>query len=212
MDNFLITRPDYDPVTNYLFHWATEVIESAKDAVDLYKERANKKEVTSVINKIQPKLVFFNGHGSPSTISGQKGEVLIKKGENEDILKDKIIYSLSCSSAMELGRSCVKKGTRAFIGYDGDFALVNDRNSETRPLNDTTAQLFLKPSNLLIKSLLKGNTTQEAYEKSQNAFSESINKLKVSDLPVGKESIFSWLVWDKEIQVLLGDSKARFAE
>lgn len=50
---FLITRPKHDPITHYLFYWSTKVIKLAKEkgiqVLDLQRERANKKELTSII-------------------------------------------------------------------------------------------------------------------------------------------------------------------
>ena len=64
----LITRPKYDDTTHYLFNWAKKVIELAHkkgiEVLDLKKERANKKELTSIISKKHPYLIFFNGHGN----------------------------------------------------------------------------------------------------------------------------------------------------
>ena len=63
----------------------------------------------------------FKGHGSPDCVTGGNREVLVKVGENENILDSTIVHSLSCSSASILGPKSVKAGAKAFIGYNQDF-------------------------------------------------------------------------------------------
>lgn len=99
--SLLITRPFYDETTNYLFHWGKRIIGEAKrknlNVFDLDGKRANKREVTSVLSKRHPSLVIFNGHGNADRISGDAGEILLRTGENEELLEFKIIYAVSCN-------------------------------------------------------------------------------------------------------------------
>ena len=76
------------------------------------------------------------------------------------IHKDRIIYSLCCSSASEPGKA-VGDDSTTFIGYVDDFALGMDTNSQATVYRDERAKLFPEPSNLLVKSLLKGNSAKE---------------------------------------------------
>lgn len=109
MNKCLITRPNHDKVTNYLFHWSKEIMTNSYDReiyfLDLKGEDANKVKVESYIKKQNPRTIFFNGHGSDKEICGFKDEILIEINKNEELLKDKIVYSLSCSSAKELGKN-----------------------------------------------------------------------------------------------------------
>jgi len=177
--------------------------------LDLQKKRANKKELVSIIKKKQPLLCFFNGHGGPDFITGHSNEILIKFGENEKILKSKIVYALSCQSAKRLGLESIKKGTIAYIGYKEDFVFVFDQEKVFNPVKDATAKLFLEPSNQLIISLIKGHTADFAYKKSQNLFRENIQKLLTSESSVDS-SYISYLWWDMRHQVCLGDKNAVF--
>ena len=91
--NLLITRPNFDVTTRYLFVWAKKIIELAEKKCgkifDLKKQRANRKEFESVMRKHEPGLAFLNGHGDERTVAGQDNEALIRAGENEEILKAK---------------------------------------------------------------------------------------------------------------------------
>lgn len=210
--SLLITRPFYDPATNYLFHWSKPIIEEAKkknmQVYNLERKRANRKEVTSILSKRQPSLVVFNGHGDSDRISGQAGEILVKTGENEELLKFKIIYAVSCKSAAELGPSSIQAGALSYTGYNDDFIFFYEVDRITRPLEDKTVRLFLEPSNRVAISLIKGHTAKSAHERSKAAFRQNIEKLLIS------ESVDSYLVrylyWDMIHQVCLGDGDASF--
>ncbi len=59
----LITRPKHDSTVRYLFYWAKDALELAKKkgmkVWDLDGQRANRKEVESILKKRKPSLVFF---------------------------------------------------------------------------------------------------------------------------------------------------------
>jgi len=189
------------------------VIELAKrkgiQVLDLQKERANRKELTSIIKKKQPFFIFLNGHGGANFVAGDEDEVLIKAGDNEGLLKSKLVYALSCQSAKGLGPKSVKKGAISYIGYDDDFVFVFDQAKIYRPLEDLTAKLFFDPSNQIVISLLKGHETGDAYKRSQGVFMKNIQSLLTSESSV--DSVYlRYLLWDMQHQVCLGDKEAVF--
>lgn len=211
---FLVTRPKYDDTTHYLFNWSKAVIDLARkkglQVLDLERSRANKKEFTSIVAKKQPFFIFFNGHGRSDCIYGQDNEVLVKIGENEEILKSKIVYALSCKSAKGLGLESIKAGTVTYLGYDEDFIFVYDLEKVSRPLEDKTAVLFLEPSNQLVNSLLKGHTAKESHKCSKYSFAKNIQKLLTSESPP-YNYLIPYLLWDMRHQVCLGDENAKLS-
>lgn len=209
----LITRPNHDKVTEYLFAWSNKILESKElnkiSFLDLKGENANKKKVESYLSKQYPEIVLFNGHGSPIKICGFNDEILVETNINDSLLKDKIIYSLSCSSASVLGQNAVKKGAKSFIGYKRSFILCTDKNRETTPLKDNIASSFLDPSNRLSISILKGNSAEEASRKSKEEFKKEISKYASTKAMPGADRIASALLWDMGNQVVLGDKEAK---
>ena len=209
----LITRPNHDKVTSYLFQWSKEIINFKYPAeiqfLDLPAKKANESKVESYLKKQCPKIVLFNGHGDDNTICWFKDEPLIETGKNDELLKGKIIYSLSCSSARKLGESSINKGADAFVGYRNSFMLFTDADSEAAPLKDSIAASFLKPSNKLSISLLKGNTAQEASNKSKEEFRKEIKKFLSSKAIDGSGRIASALFWDMSSQAVIGNQEAR---
>lgn len=192
MTKTLFVRPSHDDVTSYLFFYSKELLHDSESRgfITLNKEKkdANAKTVTAVIEKNNPEFIMFNGHGSPTAICGDNDEVLVEWGKNNTLLKNKVTYSLSCCSAAELGRKTADDAT-TFIGYVEDFALGMDIHCQASIQKDQRAKLFLEPSNLLVKSLLKGNLAKEAVQKSKELMKKNISLLRTDPFPDAKDYV-----------------------
>lgn len=216
MKKFLITRPEYDDTTHYLSNWSRKIIEAANSKgiklFDLHRDKANRAEVTSMIEKQSPGLIVFNGHGDDNCVTGHKQEVLVEAGKNESLLKDKITYAVSCRSAKLLGPKSVAASAKAYIGYDDDFVFIYSPDKITKPLLDESAKMFLEPSNELIISLIKGNSAEESHKRSQEFFKDRMKKLLSSEATPEETSMARYLWWDMVHQVCLGNQKAVFSD
>ena len=210
---FLITRPDHDLATNYLFFWSQLVIQEAKRkqirVLDLKKKKANKKNFISYLLKHQPELIFFNGHGSAERITGYDNETLIQVGEEIKLLSEKIIYARSCEAGQKLGPALAKKGANSFIGYQRNFFLCYSQKSISQPLNDKIAKIFLEPSNLVPISLLKGSTAKQSYQKSQKAMLRNFRYLLSSKASLIQRDAAPYLWINRKYQVILGKTSAK---
>lgn len=209
----LVTRPKHDLATNYLFYWTIHVIKQAMSKnfkiLDLKEKKANKRNFESYIRKHQPDLVFFNGHGSESAIAGYDNEILIEVGSNESLLSKKIIYARSCEAAKSLGSKCVQKGAIAFIGYRKKYFLGYSQAKISQPLKDEVARLFLEPSNLIPISLLKGNTAEDSYKKSQKAMRNNLFFMLSSKASQIQKDAAPYLWANINYQTVLGNKQAR---
>jgi len=174
----LFSRPNHDVTLGYLFHYSKDLIkisrEKGHDTINKEGKSANKSTILSIIKKKKPKLIMLNGHGSPKIVCGQNNEILVNSEDNPEILSQTITYSLSCSSALELGKIAVEKGAICFIGYEWDFAIGKDPESEATPARDKIAKLFLDPSNILFSSLIKGNNVENSIGKAKKKMWENI--------------------------------------
>lgn len=175
--------------------------------VDLAKRRANAKEFSSVIKKTRPSLVVLNGHGSSSVVGGYDNEPLIIAGKNDILLSKTIVYARSCRSGDKLGPTSIKSGCAAYIGYNDDFVFVTETDKITRPLEDRTASFFLKPSNYVVISLLKGHSTEEADLRSKDLLRRNIQKLVTSAASKEEGDLVPYLLWNYTHQVCLGNHK-----
>lgn len=211
---FLITCPTHDTITHYLSNWSREIINFAKNknrkVIVLNGSRVNRSNVEKILSKIPIKLIMFNGHGDHNLIAGHKDRVIIKSPGNEKHLKSKIIYSRSCKSAKRLGMDSVISGATAFIGYDDDFVFLANPQKTSKPLQDKIASKFLKPANTIILSLLKGNTVDDSYKRSQDHFKREIRDLLTSETSDEDMHSLPYLVWDMNHQIYHGDGNATY--
>jgi len=177
MSCILFSRPCHDITLSYLHHYSKELIKYSEDkgykTINREKEQANKKEIIKIISKQKPEFIMFNGHGNPDLIAGHKNEIIISK-DNSKVLSNAIVYSLTCSSGQKLGKLVVTNGTICFIGYDEDFNLGKDSDSEASPRRDNIAKLFLEPSNILVRSLIDGSSVKIAIKKAKEQMRKNI--------------------------------------
>lgn len=210
MVTLLITRPLYELTTHYLFYWNEKIIDLAKrkgyKVLDLHTKRANKKTFTSYVKNRRPKFILLNGHGSSDLVTGQDNEVIIKVGDNEELLIDKIVYALSCKTGQILGPKSVQAGAVSYIGYKEDFNFWGNSTYSARLLSDPRAKLFFNPSNQIGISLLKGHTVEYACKKAKSAFLKSIQKLVVTNS--SDQFVIPDLLWNMTYLDYFGSASA----
>lgn len=205
----LITRPNHDLATKYLFAWSEEVIKVAQEKVipfyDLRGAKAHKDEFESYYKNHKPSFVFLNGHGNTREIAGHDNRSLV---DSESNLKGAIIYARSCDAGRWLGHELVKKGTRSFIGYQRKFTFLYSLDKISRPKEDDIAQIFLGPSNLVASTLLKGHSAGAADGRAKDAMYKNFRKLLASTA-THEERYAAKLLWSNlKNQVLLGSAAA----
>lgn len=209
----LITRPNHDYATNYLFAWSKFILDAANKAktsvVDLIGKRVTRKNFENYVKKLKPNFIMINGHGNNNFVCGQKNEILVKKGDNDNILNNTVVYARSCSSASGLGKACVKNVNTTYIGYDADFFFMFDEDKLFHPLEDNSAKMFLEPSNYVAISLLKGHTAKEANQRSKDEMRKNILKLLANTATDGDQSMLPLMISNYNHQVCLGDGNAR---
>jgi hypothetical protein len=139
---------------------------------------ANKSQITSNIESKNPTYLFFNGHGSSKVIAGQDNKSLITMGENDKLLKGKILHILACDCGKDLGKNC---GAKSFIGYKGKWWLCMDQFSLSRPMKDRLAAPIIKSALEAPDQLLKGKTAKEAFDASQKTYQDWIDEFTHSE-------------------------------
>jgi hypothetical protein len=212
LPTILITKPRFDEATHYLSSWSKPVIDIAeKKGFQIHKleeKKCTKKEFEKRIRKHAPKLVLFNGHGSYTTVTGQNFETLVEIEKNEHLLKNRIVHAFACSSANLLGPSSINKGAIAYIGFKEDFVFLQDDTYSANPMKDKIAKHFLESTNLAPISIIKGNTIEEAFQRSQEAFEKSIQFFE-THYDTKNSHILFWLRYDKMIHTYCGDGNSK---
>src|SRR3989344_3004734 len=209
----IITLPRWDNVTEYLSQFSEQILKEAEDKGIKFKtldgKDANKSNFEKVINKLDYNLIIFNGHGSTESIKGHKDEVIIEVGDNEGLLKGRIVYARACEAAAELGKFCVKNDEKGcFIGYNYPFIFWADKTWDSVPQKDETARLFLEPSNMVPISLIRGHNAKESNRKSKLHILKNIKK-EIKKNNKDTPMIVEGLLNNYYGQVLLGNGDAR---
>lgn len=110
MHSTLLTRSEYDDTNFYLSEWCKPIIAIANKLgikiFDLRNERLTKNNFISYLKENEPKILLLNGHGTELSVHGHKNEVILDV--QNILLKSKIVYARSCSSAKVLGFQAVK--------------------------------------------------------------------------------------------------------
>ena len=117
----------------------------------------------------------------------------------------KLVYARTCWAALSLGRECTKKGNGCFIGYNIPFKFWRDDRWTGNPSKDNTARLFLEPSNILVKSLIKSNTAEEAAGKFDEATKKNILSLLKNKREPGAMTLVMTLWENMQGQAVLGN-------
>ncbi len=192
----LITRPDHDDITHYLFRWSEEIISAAEargiKVLDLAQKKATREQFESMIEKNSPKFIVLSGHGDYNTVTGHNREPILIAGENEKFAKSKIVYAVSCSSAKTLGLKSIEAGAESYTGYDDVFFLIYEPDKISRPLEDGTAKLFLEHSNLFAVSIIKGNSAKESFNRSKNILKLNAARLMASQNSGSSMARYLW--------------------
>ncbi len=212
MAKILITRPNHDEATNYLYFWTSSVIkEITKKGVvvyDLSSKKATQKNFLSYLRN-DPDFVFFNGHGSKEVITGQDNEILVDTTSTSLLSKTKIVYARACQAGKVLGQCLVNTGTKAFIGYTNNFVFLRIKRFITHPLDDFLARLFLEPSNLIATTIVKGHSANEANNRSLNAMKKNLQFTLSSVASVEEQAAASYLWSNINCQVIYGDVETK---
>ncbi|MBP9864066.1 hypothetical protein KBC54_01275 [Patescibacteria group bacterium] len=209
----IITRPEHDPTTRYISAWSEAVIEAAKSAnyqcVDLYREKANRKDFEGRVEKLDPELVVLQGHGNEECVTGHDDEPLVTLGDNDELLAGRVTYAVSCDAAKELGQKVAQNAGSTFIGYDDKFVFVQQHEKWHRPLEDDRAKPFMEMSNQVPLGLLKGRSAGEAYQRSQEVGKTHLRRLMASSS--NPDALFDarHLWWNLKHQVCLGDESRK---
>ncbi len=210
--SLLVTRPNHDSATNYLYHWSLIVMGEAKrKQIPVYDVKGNKVTRTTFISYLRlkrPGFLFLNGHGDAVSVAGQNNDVLLDETVDDGLVVGSIMYARSCDSARLLGKKLVQRGVAAFIGYARKFLVGTTRSKITKPLEDGLAKLFLEPSNLIPTTILKGHTAGEAHERAKQEMIKNFRKMMSSASTFEERYAARWLWSDIRSQVIIGDHNA----
>ena len=212
---FLITRPWYEVPITYLHEFSKSAIKEAKGRKDLHVihlegSDATRSRFEKEAKKMDEGLMFLNGHGTKESVWGHEDEPLLDMS-NASIVRKKIIYALACDSLQQLGKYAVSVGAQAYVGYRSSFMIVTDHSRDTSPGKDKNALPFRKACEILMRSLLEGETVKKAIEKTKNEYRHSIKFYGSSEDSQGMTPLIRFaLAWNLEYLDMEGNPEAAF--
>jgi hypothetical protein len=184
---------------------------------ELNEERATRDELKNFLDYQDPRFFFHFSHGGPDTLTGQDMSVLICSNSfteggtqfapNDILLRDRVVYTLSCLSASELGPKAVEHGCIAYIGYKDPLWAVTIKGA------DKDYALFEVWTGGA-KALIDGKTVEETYCWLKRKYKFWINYWEMID---GTGAQYAWvaptmlMVLEKNIKALSvhGDLNAK---
>ncbi len=174
----LIGRCSYDELVKYPYYWMESVIHEAQElgytVLDLKDDKFNRETLLKTIEEQNPFMVILCGHGNTSYILGHNDEKVMRLCKDDHLLKDKIVYAISCYTAEGLSKSARTKGCKSYIGWDTPLDVPTKK--DTLPEKDDYAQPCMEAMTLLPISILKGDDINIAYNKCYDKFNEWIGK------------------------------------
>jgi len=213
----LITRPNHDIATSYLYNFSKNIVKIIKQTKDIHitnlqSKEANRKKFEKALLKEKPGLIFLNGHGNEKTVCGYKDEVILDN-KNITCTKGKIVYALACDSLKDLGEEAIKQGTKSYIGYKANFMIVRDPTRINNPSKDKNALPFKKACSCLINALIFGKKVKDAIDLTKKEYIKSIQSYGTSeDDPYGDTPLIRFaLAWNLEFLDAYGNQNAIFS-
>ncbi|MBI2137400.1 hypothetical protein HYU12_02680 [Candidatus Woesearchaeota archaeon] len=207
----LAVRTNHDRVTSCLYHWTSPLIKLAEakslKVISLEGDKVTKDNIRGRISTRKPSFFFFNGHGSASAMFGNKWEEVITL-KDADAFKEMVVFARACDCLQELGKEAVRKGCKAFVGYEKKFWIASLNEMASRPLNDPLTKPIMANSNLVAEELIKGRTVKEAIDKAHEHAAKLILDLVFSDDPY-KSPALAAIVNNDSVLNYEGEESAR---
>lgn len=209
---------------DYAYWTGSEVVNYALEEKmgvnELTEEGAVRSELKNFLDYQNPIFFFHFSHGGTDTLTGQGMTTLIccndfVEGDNtyaanHNLLSNRVVYTLSCSSANELGPKAVEDGCIAYIGYRDPLWATALKSPET---DYALFEVWAGGA----KALIDGKTTEEAFYFLKRKYKFWINYW---EMIVGTGSEDEWMaapmlmVLEKNLKglTLLGNSNAKIRE
>jgi len=175
--------------------------------IELQKRDAEKQPVWDVLASMEPMFVNGFGHGNAKVYTGDSETTIFKTSEC-DILASRVVYLLSCLTAIELGPEIINIGGIAYGGYNISWTwMTSDITAD--PYNCRYAESFYRSTNEFPIALIQGETVNIAQERCMAEYNRWIEiwETERADDPYSANAL-KWLIHDRDGLTVLGDLNA----
>jgi len=218
-DNATDQRFSY--LMDYAYWIGSEAVDYAHNSDmsvhELLEDRAIRMHLKDFLDYHDPVFFFHFSHGGTDTLTGQDMSVLICNNAfsdgglslqpNHQLLRDRVVYTLSCLSASELGPKAIEDGCISYIGYKDPLWLANIEGADT---DYALFEIWTGGA----KVLIDGRSTKDAYNFLKRRYKFWIEYWEMID---GTSSLNAWkapvmlMVLEKNLKglTILGSLEAR---
>jgi len=196
-----IVKGEKNGATLATHSWAEDVVQTMKAGgikVHDLNGQFTRDQVERLLICPQVNTFIHYGHGLTNSILGSDLEPIIDD-DNIHLLKNKVIISINCESARDLGFDAVEAGAKAYLGYTDKvwLKLNNTGDTYTGFKEANNAWNTLRLSGMPI-------TTGEAIDRMAEVYQFWIDVYNFN----GEEDIACCLEASKNELLILGDDKA----
>ena len=192
-------RTDKDIASHYLYLACEPMVKQAEregfKVTKIEGTDINPETLKNRIKQASPTFVFFNGHGTKSSLHDNNKKDFLTT-TNCLLLKETVTYARACDSICELGKKSVQAGCRSYIGYNKPFWLPKLHGMASRCNQDRVAKPVIETSNTIASQLLKGSNVDEAVRKSHEQASQYIIELVYSEDPHMRATLYALITND----------------
>lgn len=160
--------PRFDEATQFSHKWFQELVKELSNEkwILLEEDDATRKKVEETFDKYHPEIICFYDHGNEDGIVAQGGKEYVIDMTNIAKFKGRVIYTMACLSARDLGREHWRNGG-IFWGYTEVFSFtIKDEH------------LFMRCANIGLIARMNGKTWDEALEIAKREFDKAIKEAK----------------------------------
>lgn len=216
MVDFLLVRPSYDRNTAVLHSWADEVLTTIQAngshiCHDISGPAATRSNVEARLRQPIDCFVFY-GHGTKDSLEPQGGlpaNPAVLDATNSYLLNQKLVCTVACYSARELGSHAVNGGAIAYMGYRHGFWFISKAAPEV---------WFKRAANAVILHLLASSqanpSCSAAVAHARDVFDEGYYYFRRGRGARDPNHVwaFSYLRWDRDSLTLIDkESIKRFS-
>lgn len=209
----IIVRTNHDLATSYTYAWTTPIIKEVEQRgltiATVEGADVNMQNFQQRVQKIKPRFIMLNGHGSASSFYDNNGKELVNL-ESSHVFKNTIAFARACDCIQKLGVAAVAKGCKAFIGYRRKFLIPRWHWRTCTPLEDAAAKPVMHCSNTVVLELLKNKSVEEAVERSHTLVENYIVELIYSAEPYSAATLQALVHNDSSLSAE-GDATARIS-
>jgi hypothetical protein len=200
----LIIRPKHDYVTEVFYSWAGLIRKCFKGCDHTVEDCSGAAAVRTTVERAlrrRPNLhtVLYYGHGSECSLKGQENwDNPAIDLANCNLLKGKVVFTIACWSAGELGPRACEAGATCYFGYDDQFLMPKVPPDRALDSFQACAERGI------IEMCANATTSQVAQQRMYDKYTEEY------DVWLAKDLLTAWcLFYNREALTLVGDRNAR---